>query len=312
MNNKTKVRVFSIIVVGYMLAALVWWALLLNRKTNTIYELQSLHPHNYPSFEEEYVRQQYMIFGEAIVIGGAMILGIILLNRAFKREMVAVKQQKNFLLSVTHELKSPITAIRLILDTFKRKKLNQEQTSVLIQNGQMEADRLHKLVEDLLMAARLNPKTTLVLESVNVHHIIEDLLASYQRNYPAFEFKFVREGSHYTAKTNESSLYLIVSNILDNAVKYSYKHKMVIIRLYNKNQEIRLTIEDQGQGIPEAEKRKIFDQFYRIGDENIRTSQGTGLGLYLVNELSSKLNMKVMVRDNEPEGTIFELAIPMK
>lgn len=311
-KSNTKVRIFSAVVVGYMLMALAWWALLLYQKTSTIYTLKAQNAASFPSFESEYNMQRYMILGEAIVIAGAMILGIIVLNRAFKREMVAVKQQKNFLLSVTHELKSPITAISLILDTFKRKKLDSKQTEILIENGQEEANRLSKLVEDLLTAARLNPKSTLRKETVNVEDMVYSLFQHFERNYPNCDFKIEKSGLNFLVQTNEPSLYLIVSNLLENAVKYSHGEPAVTISLRKQGSTISLAVADNGVGIPDKEKRRIFDQFYRVGEEDIRTAKGTGLGLYLVSELCNKLDIKIKVRDNDPQGSIFELLIPTK
>lgn len=295
-----------------MVAALAWWAILLNRKTSVIYELKSKEAELYPNYDREYVMQQWMIASEAVFFAVSLILGIALINKAFRNEMIAAKQQKNFLLSVTHELKSPITALQLILDTFKRNKLNKSQFDLLLNDGKEEAARLNKLVEDLLTAARLSPKKTLKRETVDVWKIIEPLVQQYQRNYSDYHFNVVKKGTSFVAFTNESSLYLIVSNLLDNAVKYSTCKPEIKVGLEKLNGNIALSVADGGAGISEKEKHRIFDQFYRVGDENVRTTTGTGLGLYLVKELCNKLNIKISVRDNLPEGSIFELHIPFK
>jgi signal transduction histidine kinase len=295
-----------------MVAALAWWAILLSSKTSVIHDLKSKQIELYPNSDREYIRQQWMIASEAVFFAVSLILGIALINKAFRNEMIAAKQQKNFLLSVTHELKSPITALQLILDTFKRNKLNETQFNNLLNDGKEEAARLNKLVEDLLTAARLSPKKTLKRENVDIGTMMDPLIQQYERNYPDFNFSLKKTGESFIAFTNEASLYLIVSNLLDNAVKYSNCKLEINISMKKMNGHINLSVADNGKGIPEEEKQRIFDQFYRIGDEDIRTATGTGLGLYLVNELCSKLNIKVSVRDNLPEGSIFELLIPIK
>ena len=172
-----------------MLFALTWWAILLYQKTETIHDLQEQMSELYPNASKECFRQKTMIVGEGIVFALSLTLGIILLNGAFRREMKVARQQKNFLLSVTHELKSPITALQLILETFKKRKLSASQSQALLANGQEEADRLNKLVEDLLMAARLNPKETLKKELTDLTQMLVGLLKQYEKNYPNFKFK---------------------------------------------------------------------------------------------------------------------------
>lgn len=295
-----------------MLLALVWWAILLHNKTNTIYDLKSQRTEIYPEAKSELVRQRTMIASETLVFVAAMILGIYFINRAYRREMVAMKQQKNFLLSVTHELKSPITAIQLILETFQRRQLNESQIASLIKDGKDETIRLNKLVEDLLTAARLSPKKTLRRENIDLLETVELLINQYQKNYPDFNFSLEKQDAGYIVNTNQSSIYLIVSNLLDNAVKYTQGSPNIKITLDKKANHVSLKVIDNGIGIPEEEKNKIFDQFYRIGDEDIRTTKGTGLGLYLVKELCIKLGISIEVKDNSPSGSIFALSIPTK
>ncbi len=293
-----------------MLFALAWWAILLWRKTNTIYELKSKIDSMYPDASDEYFRQNTMIVTEGLVFAIALIIGIIILNRALRREIAVAKHQKNFLLSVTHELKSPITAIQLILDTFKKRKLNEEQSSLLLDNGKEEAERLKKLVDDLLMAAQINPKSNLTLREIQLDQLLEVKVNDLQKINSGHRLTFYKEKGQYLLKSHLESLSLIISNILDNALKYSKKDTEISINLEPKDQYVILNIKDQGRGIPEKEKRNIFKQFYRIGDEDIRSSKGTGLGLYLVKELCKKLGIKISVKDNKPQGSIFKLVIP--
>ncbi len=295
-----------------MLLALSWWAILLYKKTQIIHELKIEQFEKYPNASEEFERQSLMIKGEGIAFAISLIIGIIILNAAFRLEIKAAKQQKNFLLSVTHELKSPITAILLILETFKKRKLSEEQSKNLIENAREETERLKKLVEDLLLATRINPKSKLKKQTINLSQIIEPLLDQYIKNHPNFHFKLIKEGSNFEIDSNESSIYLILSNLIDNAVKYSDEGTSIEVKLYNKNGKTNINVADQGRGIPSKELDNIFNQFYRIGDENVRSTKGTGLGLYLVKELCAKLKIIITVYTNSPKGTIFELQFPHK
>jgi len=100
----------------------------------------------------------------------------------------------------------------------------------------------------------------------------------------------------------------VISNLLENARKYSDSSETPIeIELYKNNQSAYLLVKDQGIGIPENEKEKIFDKFYRIGNENTRASRGTGLGLFIVKKIVSLYKYDISVKNNSPKGSIFEV-----
>lgn len=309
-QSKQKLRIISAFVLGYMLFALLWWTILLLQKAESIHNLKTALNENETLVAEEYLRQKTMIIGEGLVFGLSLIAGIVLLNRGFKREIITAKQQKNFLLSVTHELKSPITAIQLILNTFKKRTLNNEQTSRLLNDGEAEVTRLKKLVDDLLISARLNTAVNIERENIDLEKIILPLIDQFHRSNPEFEIKLEKSNKIYNVNTNESGLSLIISNLLENAIKYSGQENKLLIKIIEHAEKVNIHIEDFGVGIADKEKSNIFNQFYRIGDENIRSSQGTGLGLYIVSELCEKLNIKYSVSDNSPKGSIFALVVP--
>jgi signal transduction histidine kinase len=103
----------------------------------------------------------------------------------------------------------------------------------------------------------------------------------------------------------ELLLSMLLNNLIENAIKYSPKHKAIYIFLKEENDLAILFVIDEGPGIPDEEKKKIFLKFYRIGDERTRTAKGTGLGLYLSKRIMEKHHGKIMVTDNRPTGSIF-------
>ena len=109
---------------------------------------------------------------------------------------------------------------------------------------------------------------------------------------------------------DKMALQTIINNIVDNAVKYSPDATEVYGTLTEEKNQIILSVTDEGFGISNAEKEKIFGKFYRIGNEETRTAPGTGIGLFMVKELLLMLNGKIYVKDNEPRGTVFEIHIP--
>jgi signal transduction histidine kinase len=104
---------------------------------------------------------------------------------------------------------------------------------------------------------------------------------------------------------------MALNNLLENAVKYTPADKPVTISLQLKNNSAVIQIADNGPGIPDAEKGKVFNKFYRIGNEETRKSKGTGLGLYLTSKIIKQHNGKIAVMDNVPSGCIFEIMLPV-
>jgi signal transduction histidine kinase len=99
----------------------------------------------------------------------------------------------------------------------------------------------------------------------------------------------------------------VVTNLIENAIKYSGPCEVVDVKLYSRDSKIFLEVADHGIGIADAEKNRIFDRFYRVGSEETRNTKGTGLGLYIVKEVLDKHEASISVKDNEPQGSIFEV-----
>jgi signal transduction histidine kinase len=107
---------------------------------------------------------------------------------------------------------------------------------------------------------------------------------------------------------DELLLQLLVNNLVENALKYSPREGSITVNLQRRNRMVTLTVADQGQGIPDEEKKKIFDKFYRTGQETTRQTKGTGLGLYLCRKIAEDHKATLKVTDNSPVGSIFTVA----
>src|SRR5699024_6312475 len=105
-------------------------------------------------------------------------------------------------------------------------------------------------------------------------------------------------------------LQIACSNIIENAIKYAPKGSEIVISLEEKNHTVLLQFKDEGEGIPDKEKNKIFNRFYRIGNENTRSSKGTGLGLFLTKKIILQHDGQIHVMNNTPKGSIFEISLP--
>ncbi|MGL6067411.1 MAG: sensor histidine kinase, partial [Sediminibacterium sp.] len=103
-------------------------------------------------------------------------------------------------------------------------------------------------------------------------------------------------------------LQMLLNNLLDNALKYTGKESVIKVLLFQKNRQIILQVKDNGEGVPDSEKKLVFSKFYRSGNENTRKAQGTGLGLYLCKKIAGEHNANISVTNNDPQGSIFAVA----
>lgn len=325
-----KLRLLSNFVIVFLLLAFGWWSVLLYTKNKDAFVAKSNYLQivlaakgqvaNQGEFEEtvdfldleaKYKRQEWMIFGEALFFIISLVIGIYIINRGYNREMVAAQERRNFLLSITHELKSPISSIRLVLETFLKRDLGKDQINQLSGTALEETERLTTLVEDLLLAAKMENHYQPVLEPVNVVDLIDQMVEKLRAKFPAVTFSFSYDELIPTIMADKTGLTSITINLLENAVKYSPTPAMIKVQASRKGNLLALDFADQGYGITEKEKKKIFRKFYRTGSEDTRSTKGTGLGLYIVKEIVEAHQGTITVQDNQPRGSIFKIKLPL-
>ena len=329
-KKNIRLRLLSYVVIAYMLLAFSWWSVLLFTKNrDAFYAKRDLlmlgmaaeklieNPEqfketaDYQELRKEYKRQEHMIFGEATVFVITLIIGIWLINRGYNREMEAAQQRRNFLLSITHELKSPIASIKLILETFLKRDLNLEQRTKFTENALEETERLHTLVNDLLLSAKLEVAYQPNFEAINLVDLFEELIEGLSAKYPSAQFNFQKNDDIPTLQADKLGMTSVALNLMENAVKYSNGSPQINIKMRHSNDSIRFNIADQGIGIPDKEKKKVFEKFYRIGNEDTRSTKGTGLGLHIVYEIIRAHKGKIEIVDNVPQGTVFKIDLPV-
>lgn len=249
-----------------------------------------------------------MFIGEGIFFFIIFFVGAIRLKKAFDREDRLHKQQHNFMLSVTHELKSPLASIKLYIQTILKRELDKDQQQQFLKNSLKDIERLDDLVENVLIATKLdNIQSQFQRESFNFSEAVAKIADRLQ----------VYSCTTQSIKQNvEPDIYLngdnfaltsVVTNLLENAIKYSPPCEQVSVKLYKEKGDVILSVADFGAGIPDEEKKNVFNKFYRVGSENTRKTKGTGLGLYIVKSVLDKHQAQIKVRDNKPSGTIFEI-----
>jgi two-component system phosphate regulon sensor histidine kinase PhoR len=215
-----------------------------------------------------------------------MLLGVILILRDIRRENHLARLRSDFISNVTHELKTPLTSIRmyaesLMMGRVKSDQVQKEYLSVVVN----ETDRLKRMINNILEFSKME-------KGKPEYHFINSNLAS-MLNATIKEMNYWFEKEHFEivteldetiyAKVDHEKMIQAIGNLLSNAIKYSTDTKKIFIRLFKKSEHVCIEVEDQGMGIPEDKLSRIFEQFYRI--EQKESISGTGLGLTVVKEI---------------------------
>jgi two-component system sensor histidine kinase CiaH len=215
------------------------------------------------------------------------------------------QQQQNFMMAVTHELKTPIAVARLNLETMQKYSLDPEKQNKLIRITLEETSRLNFLTNNILIASQLEGGGYQFLkEELDLSDLLKDCMHDFRNRFPEREFSEQIEPDA-EIKGDPLLLQILINNLLENAIKYSPKESPITATLKKTDSVLQLEIADEGPGIPDEEKKKIFSKFYRIGSEATRKTKGTGLGLYLCSKIADDHNADILVTNNAPHGSIF-------
>ena len=252
-----------------------------------------------------------MIAGEGLVFFTLLSIGVYKIRKNFKQEVKLAQQKQNFALSVTHELKSPIAGIKLFLQTLQKHDLPEEKRKEIVAKCLQNTNRLEALINNILLTnAFENGNFQLIKESFNVKTLAQEIIyvLSSANSRNTINLSIIGEENVIADK---QSLTSILSNLLENAIKYSEEHTVIDVEIHINEKQLQLKIKDQGIGISESERYLIFDKFYRAGNELTRKTKGTGLGLFIVYELVHLNEGDISVEANTPKGTVFTVNLPL-
>jgi two-component system, OmpR family, phosphate regulon sensor histidine kinase PhoR len=310
-----------IILVIYILLQFAWWSYLLVDLNNEVFEhrIENISLKSTDSLSAQIEQDQllhklhqrrWMVVGEGLVFLGLLGWGSVQTLRSFRKEMQLARMQKNFLLSVTHEFKSPLASIKLYLQTIAKHPLDKEKELSFINKAIADTERLDNLLENALLANRVDHEGyTFNKEEINFSALLRLLVQKYNSGLDKSRIEALVQES-LIISADKLAITLLVNNLIENAIKYSLPDSTIIVELVGDAKQLTLRVIDEGRGIPDSEKGNVFRKFYRIGNEETRNTKGTGLGLYLVKYITESHNGKITIRDNKPRGSIFEIKFP--
>lgn len=295
MNRRTALIFY--VLSAYVIIQFIWWA----------YHLIELSE-ELNRGSEIVAKRTRMVIGEGIVFLSLMFIGIWQIRKSILRDLKLSQRQKNFLLSVTHELKTPLAANKLYIQTVTKRDLDKEQEKELLHQAIQENVRLEKMIDNMLQAARIETNVLEAhLEPIDFCAVLNELTERF-RQLKKKEDIYCECSPGLQLHSDRVMVESIMSNLIDNAAKYAPEDEITVYA-FAENKKIVFGVRDRGKGIPKEAQKDIFKKFYRMGNEETRTQKGSGLGLYIVSELVKVLGGKIACLDHKPKGTDFRIIL---
>lgn len=312
--NKLKlVSLIYWVFLTYMIAAFIWWYVSLEKQNNEIaaIKFQSIQLSD-PSLaaktqaiQDFQLRKTKQFIGEGVTILLLFLLGAIYVYRSLMKQLRYADQQQNFMMAVTHELKTPIAISHLNIETLLKRDLDATQQLKLLEDTLKETKRLDDLSTNILLTSQLDMgKYEADKQLVNLSELVRQTIKSFQERYPSRVCNTMVEEA-MEIQGEPLLIQLLINNLMDNANKYAPITEPIYIQLQTHQNTVQLIVKDQGPGIADAAKNKVFEKFYRLGSESTRTTKGSGLGLYLCKKIATFHNAQIQLTNNTPTGSIF-------
>ena len=297
---KRQTGIFFYILGLYVVLQFAWWGFHLIELTEEL-----------KSDSTDVSKRVIMIIGEGLVFFSILLFGLWKIRSSIKKDLQLSERQNNFLLSVTHELKTPLAANKLYLQTIQKRNLDEEKRKNLMEKAIQENERLEGMIENILNASRLeNNALKPHREEIDVTALFEQVAERFQKRNQQ-ELIVLNLEKDIIANLDVFFVETIVNNLLDNALKYGGSSGKIELYLVTKAERLVFGVKDQGPGIEKEEIKKMFEKFYRSGNEDTRQQKGSGLGLFIVAELVRMHHGKVSYKENTPRGANFEILLEL-
>lgn len=236
-----------------------------------------------------------------------ILTGVILIFIYYQKMIRLYRMQQNFISGFTHELKTPIASLRLFLDTFTRHELSREEQIKYLAYMRRDTERLSDNVTQILDLAKIEDKKYEAEFSVyDLNEFIDQWISKSPHFFEQCELKLIKsKGDSPRVRLDGRLFEMLLMNLVTNGINYNQNpEKMITLEIDSNSKSHRLSIKDNGMGIPKVETKQIFKKFYQIG----KTSKGTGLGLYMVSHIVRIHKAQIKVESaGEGLGTTFSI-----
>ncbi len=295
---KRQTAIFFYLLGIYVVLQFAWWGYHLIELTESL-----------KSEPTEISKRVVMVIGEGLVFFSILLFGLWKIRSSIKKELQLSQRLTNFLLSVTHELKTPLAANKLYLQTIQKRSLDEDKRKDLMEKAIQENIRLELMIDNILNASRLeNNALKPHKEKIDVSELLNQLIDRFHKRH---QIDLIQREIQQSINFEIDIFFFetIINNLIENAVKYAGPNPKILVYLRNENSNIVFGVKDEGSGIPKNERVDMFKKFYRIGNEETRSQKGSGLGLFIVAELVKIHKGKILYKENSPTGANFEITL---
>jgi two-component system phosphate regulon sensor histidine kinase PhoR len=262
---------------------------------------------------KEAVRLRSWTYGIALVLLlGGLSLGIVLILRDIGREKKLAATQSEFVSHVTHELKTPLTSISMFaetifLDRAKTPEARKKYSRIIMKESEVLKRKIDNILE---YAVRKNEKSKYKIRENDLSALVDEVMEEmqYWLDINHFEVKVEKEGP-VMALVDADAIKQTLSNLVGNAIKYSFDRKQLTVRLFRKEGKVFLEVEDKGIGIPKDQAELIFEKFYRVQSRENESTTGTGLGLSVTRDIVLAHGGEIKVQSRPGEGSLFTVIL---
>ena len=248
---------------------------------------------------------------EGLLLLVVILVGVYVIFVYWNRQSNLYAKQRDIISQVTHELKSPLASIQLHLETIRLRRPAEDKLDAFVGTMLSDTDRLHYLINNLLMAARLEQRRKPAERRLtDISAMLAEYVERERINLPQGGSITLEAEPALKLLVDPEEMGMVLRNLFENAVLYSPGSPEIAVRLSRAGNSVRLTIQDKGRGLDKSELKNVFEMFYRVHPtgENVR---GTGLGLYIVDTIISSYGGKVSVESaGLGQGCTFIITLP--
>ena len=263
---KKSTTIFFYFLGGYVLLQFAWWTYHLVRLTR-----------GESTADADINRRMLMIMSEGLVFLLIILVGLWRIRYSMKKDMILATRQKNFLLSVTHELKTPLASNKLMLQTLLKRDLDATMRGEILEKAISENVRLENMIDNILNATKLEHKSLQTHSSrISINDLSQNVVDRFIKTYQISGLQIKHKTQSFIS-ADESMVESIIVNLIDNAVKYCENKPEITIEICEIGKFVCIDVIDNGIGIDKAIQSDIFKKFVRVGDENVRSKKGSGL-----------------------------------
>jgi len=304
------ILIFSILALGTSLFLYIYWYIEVSMGLRSIVERLDIDA------DQVLASQTWVVILVLSILVGIIFMGIFIIFVYNLKTLQLYRLQHNFINSFTHELKTPVTSLKLYLETFMKHELSRKDQLKFIQYMLHDTGRLSDDIARILNLAQIESKSyTGELETHDLVKVISWFLNKNSHHFQQSEITVSNpDGNAYPYRINLSLFDMLLMNLLTNAVKYNHARPPEIeISFEVQGKKLYIHFKDNGIGIDKSQRKKIFRKFYQVGRSDDMSARGSGLGLYLVEHIAKIHKGKIRVSSQGlGKGSTFSLVLPLR